>query len=408
MIVLAAAAALVLTDARFEGRASARLETRARTATGADSQTSQAAGGAGDAEITPTLFGAMDNLGGRLALSYAPTARVREFYLGSGSRSELNHTQAFEARWRREGRPSPYLLQNFYHGRVDLAAQRTAVNFNLGQIQQVSFDVNGGVEWPLTKLMMLDTSAGYTFGTGIGDGSDEGALRARSVLPTVRTYRGRSRLAAQVTAVDTLTTVGEVTYSEFPGLISTSTFGTVAERWRRQLLVSTGLELGVLVGGIYTSFLPGVATGPVDESTRIRAFQFAPGGDATVDHRINTGAHVFNFEGGARVSPFIDRFLATAFNRGELFTSIAYTFRERWQSSLRGSVGRSLSPVYVRGSPDPSDMLTTYIEARTGYVAPRFWRVDLSGQNGTFVVGTSTVNNWIVSLSLTMFAEGQI
>ena len=402
MMFLAAAAALVLTDARFEGRASARLETRARTATAADSDTANSAGGAGDAEVTPTLFGAVDNLGGRLAISYAPTARVREWYLGSGSRSELNHQQAFEARWRREGRPSPYLLQNFYYGRVDLAAQRSAQGFNLGQVSQATFDVNGGVEWPLTKLLMLDTSAGYTFGAGIGDDV------ARNRLPTQRAYRGRAALTAQVSAVDRLITQTDVVYSEFPGLISNSTYGTAQQRWRRQLLVSTGLELGVLVGAIYISSLPSDNGVTGDESTRIRNTLFTPGGDAVVDHRINTGAHVFNFEGGVRVSPFIDRFLATAFNRGELFTTAGYTFRERWQSAVRLGVARSLTPVYVRGSTDPSDVLTTYVEARTGYVAPRFWRVDLSGQNSTFVVGTSTVNNWIVSLSLTMFAEGQI
>lgn len=423
MIVLAAAAALVCSQARFEGRASAQLETRARTATGADAATGgEVPTAAADAEVTTMLFGAVNNLGGRVALSYSPTVRMRQPYLNEtvdtrgGRRTELNHSQSFEARWRREGRPSPYLLQNFYFGRVDLAAQRTALAFSTGQVSQVMVDVNGGVEWPLTKLLMLDTNFGYTFGTGIADSSADGseqaraesAANARRVLPTTRAYRGRTRLAAQVSAVDVLTTQGEVTYTEFPGLISTSTFGTVAERWRRQLLTTTFLELGVLVGGIYSSYLPGIATGPADESTRVRAFTFAPGGDAAVEHRINTGAHIFAFEGGARVAPFMDRFLATAFNRGELFTTVAYTFRERWQSSLRGSVGRSLTPVNVRSEATGSDVTTTYVEARTGYVAPRFWRVDLSGQNSTFVVGQSTVNNWIVSLSLTLFAEGQI
>src|SRR6476659_2724537 len=111
MVILAAVVALVATDARFEGRADARLETRARTSTGGDISGPNSA--AGDAEITPSLYGAMDNLGGHLALRYAPSLRFREPYAGF-SRYEWNNTQTLEASWAREGRPRFYLLESFY------------------------------------------------------------------------------------------------------------------------------------------------------------------------------------------------------------------------------------------------------------------------------------------------------
>src|SRR6185436_1995649 len=173
--------AFALQDARFEGRAEAKLETRARTATGADIPDSAVAG---DAEVTPVLFGAVDNLGGRIALRYGPTFRVREPYtdprptlsgtLQGGRRSEINNTQTLEASWQREGRPRFYLLENFYQGTVDLASQAaTTTTLPTGatvigrQINQLSIDVNGGVASPLSKLTTLDTSAGFFYGTGL-------------------------------------------------------------------------------------------------------------------------------------------------------------------------------------------------------------------------------------------------
>src|SRR5437870_460250 len=147
MVALAAALALLTGDVRLEGQASARLETSARTATGNDLTDSAA----GDAEVTPTLSGSLENLGGRIAAIYSPTFRVREPYFDSqigddgvlrGRRTEFNHRQTLEMQWAREGRPRPYLIESFYNGRSDLAVQRgtTVPAFQLGQITEATVD----------------------------------------------------------------------------------------------------------------------------------------------------------------------------------------------------------------------------------------------------------------------------
>ena len=112
MIALAAALALLTGDVRLTGRASAQLETRARTSTGNDLTDTAA----GDAEVTPSLSGSLESLGGRIGAVYSPTLRVREPYFDSrvgddgvlrGRRSEFNHRQTLEMQWAREGRARP-------------------------------------------------------------------------------------------------------------------------------------------------------------------------------------------------------------------------------------------------------------------------------------------------------------
>lgn len=439
MIALAAAAALVLTDARFTGTASARMETRARTATQADSLAAQNANAASDAEVTPSLFGAVDNLGGRLALSYSPTIRMREYYSNEVSvqgaayrRTEVNHSQAFEARWSREGRPSPYLLESLYIGRVDLAAGRdnstgstgagappttggdpnapaggttSPVGFNTGQIYQTSFDLNGGVLWPLNRVMQLDTSVGYNYSSGLDQG-------ARLVLPTQQSYRTQARLDYQLTPVDMLITQVDGRHSNFPGEQARFTIANAAQRWRRQIIASTALELGVLVGAFYSSYLQPPPVGTPGDAVRVEGTTFAPGGDATIRHRTGSARHVINLDTGVRVAPFIDRYVVAAFNRGEVFTTLAYTFRERWIFSTRGSAAMSLTPVAVRGVQSNAngglpDIVTFGIDARAGYQAPRYWRLELYGLDSLYMIDGGTVHNWIVGLALTLRAEGQ-
>src|SRR5262245_52057196 len=146
MLALASLAALLLGNVHLEGRAEARVETRARTATAADATDTAA----GDAEVTPSLFGSLENLGGRISLLYAPTVRMREPYvppsvdptgIQRGRRTEFNQRQTLDMQWAREGRPRPYLLESFYWGRSDLAAQRGGLTsaptpFQLGQVTE--------------------------------------------------------------------------------------------------------------------------------------------------------------------------------------------------------------------------------------------------------------------------------
>jgi len=399
MVALAAALALLTGDVRLEGRASAQLETRARTSTGNDVTDTAA----GDAEVTPTLSGSLENLGGRIAALYSPTFRVREPYfdprLGDdgvlrGRRTEFNHRQTLELEWRREGRPRPYLLETFYNGRTDLAVQRgtTAPAFTLGQISEATIDVNGGVQWPLSRLLSLDTSAGFNYSTGLD-------ARSINVLPTQRAWRTRARLDATLTALDTLIAQLDGQHSAFPGLQATASAASGAVRWRHQLVRPTALELGALMGLVYGTW--------VDQPAVLSP---TPGGDVQLLNRFELGANVLMFDLGVRVAPYIDRYVAAAFSRGEAFANLGWLFRERWNVAARGGIARSLTPVRLRAGDQNQEIFTTFAELRAGYVAPRYWRVDLSGINSTFVLigNQNVVNNWIVSLSLTLQAEGQL
>ncbi|MBK7862779.1 MAG: hypothetical protein IPJ65_30050 [Archangiaceae bacterium] len=395
MIALAAAVALVAAQAHYEVRADARLETRARTATFADVGGQN--GAAGDAEVTPSLFGAVDNLGGHIALRYAPTLRVREPYNGL-RRYEFNNNQTLEANWSREGRPRLYLLEQFNQGRVDLATQTVSTPFQSGVVSQLSIDVGGGIVWPIGKLVSLDTSAGFNYGTGL----DTFSL---GFLPAQRSWRSGAKLEAQVSRVDWLIGAVDGNHTLFPGIGSNFTTGDAAARWKRQLLSSTALELGLLVG-LITGYVP---ANPDNGLAETRLNLVTPGGDGVITHRINTGPHALTFDAGLRVSPFVDRYLATAYNRGEVSTHVGYVFRERWTLMGGGSVARSLTPVTVRYEPQPTSMFSTFLEARAGYVAPRWWQVDVGGAHSLFVLGQgAAVNNWLVSLALTVHAEGQL
>src|SRR5438128_2015014 len=252
MSALAALVALIATDAHFETRAEARLETRARTSTTNDLAASSNSA-AGDAEVTPSLLGSIDNLGGRIALRYAPTFRVREPYSDTTRRTEFNNTQTLEASWSREGRPRFYLLESFYQGRVDLATQPNATVMQFGGYSQVNVDVNGGVVSPLSKLINLDTSVGFNFGSGLDKGS-------RGIIPAQRAWRSKARLEAQLTRVDWLVAETEGRYAQFPGRAINVGTGTTAAGWKRQLLSTTFLELGVLGGLLYDSAPPPLAS----------------------------------------------------------------------------------------------------------------------------------------------------
>jgi hypothetical protein len=393
MVMLAAAVALVATDAHFEGRADARLETRARTSTYADASGPNSA--AADAEVTPTFFGSMENLGGRLALSYSPSLRFREPY-ENFSRYEFNNTQTLEADWSREGRPRFYLLETFYQGRVDLATQPVATPFRVGVVNQASIDVNAGVVWPLSKRVSLDTSAGFNFGAGL----DSYSL---TYMPAQRAWRSRARLESLLSGVDSLIGTFEGNHTDFPGIGSTFTTGSIDARWRRQLLATTTLDLGLLAG---------IISGHVPQSDIVPAatlLTVVPGGDAVVTHHVGSGPHALSFDAGLRVAPFVDRYLASAYDRGEVATTVAYVFRERWALSGHAAVARSLTPVRVLYDPSPTDIFSTFVEARAGYIAPRWWRLELTGMDSTFWVGQGApVNNWLVGLAFTVHAEGQL
>ncbi|MBL8956699.1 MAG: hypothetical protein JNK82_38350 [Myxococcaceae bacterium] len=415
MIALAAVVAVLTGDVRLEGQASARLETRARTSTGND-LTSTAAG---DAEVTPTLSGSIENLGGRIQLIYSPTFRVREPYydprvinpsapgmacdkeqiesgacITAGRRPEFNQRQTLDMQWSREGKPRLYLLENFYYGRTDLAVQRstTAATFRLGQISEATIDVNGGIVFPLGRLVSLDTSAGFNYSAGL----DRDSIR---VLPSQRAWRTRAKLDAQLSTLDVLSGVVDAQYSAFPGLQSESTIAAAAVRWRRQLVRPTAVEVGALMGVVYGRWVD-----------RPESISPTPGGDATLINRFDLGQHLITFDFGLRVAPSIDRFVAAAYSRGEVFTNLGWVFRERWSVAGRAGVARSLTAVRLRAEGTEEQFFTTFAEVRAGYTAPRYWRVDLSGINSTFVLigSQNVVNNWIVSLSLTLHAEGQI
>lgn len=393
MVLLAAAVALLAGQARFEGQASARLETRAR-----GYQDPSQGSAAVDAELTPLLAGAVENLGGRVLLGYAPTVRVREPYSDTNRSAEFNQRQFLFATWSREGRPRPYLNESFYFGLIDLR-QLALVNLdgtgvpapNMIPLQnpngvnfarETSLDVNGGVVWPLGRLTQLDTSAGVFY----GGGSDE---LSRLYLPQQISGRARVRLDHQYSPVTTLGLQAQAQYARFPGLAA-FTLGDVTARWRRLVLGTTTFELGLGVGVVAGHASP-------DPTTR---YVVSPVGEGIVQHRLQGGVHQVNFEGAARLVPFVDRFFATAYVRGEITATLNYLFQETWNFAVRGGVARPFT------NTAGTELFTAFVEARGGYVARRYWRLDLIALDSTVVVGNGPANNWLVSLALTVHTEG--
>jgi hypothetical protein len=415
-LLLVALVALTTAQTRYGVQAQASLETRARSKVTGDTPSAAAAG---DAQVSPSLQAGLESGGGRLLVGYAPILRVREPY-ASTRRWEFNQRQFLFAQWSREARPRPYLVESFYYGLIDMAslfgsfAQGTGTapggvipnlgaptqgpvplqNIELGRAKEIFLDVAGGVAWPLSRTVTLDTSGGFFYGGGVDTPS-------RWVLPEQFAGRGQARLEGQLSEVTTLLGTLGGSYARFLRAadrepMAQFTLVDLTGRLRRQLLVTTQLELGV--GGA-------VVAGYAGAQQRL-GFSGAPIVEALLNHRFAGGAHVATLEVGARVSPFVDRFLATVYTRADGTLTLSYAFQERWRLSARGGVGRSLADVVTSTSGAVGEILTTYVEARAAYVHPRYWRVELAGTNSTVVIGTQTVNNWLVSLSLTAHTEG--
>ncbi len=415
MLALAAALSLVAGQtADFDLQAAIRLDARARTAGLGDPPNVPVAF---DVEATPLLAGSMEKGAGRILLTYSPTFRLRDPF-STERAGEVYQSEYLFMQWFRPGHPRPYLGQSFSFGVVDLStlfypSESPGVAFPgstipggpisgpmaptqqplldpipvLGTLKQLYFDINGGVAWPLGRNVTLDTSVGFTYGGGAD-------YVSQTLLPIELNARGRAQLEVRLSAIDVLTTrvdFIEVQFSRPPTVLAVFSELDVTERYHRQLLATTFVELGVGVGGI--------RGWPGDEPRP--DWTADPIVDLILSHRLlNAGPHAVSFDANAHLGPFVDRFLATIYERIDATATLTYSFRQAWQLSASGGAGRSLTDVVG------TDVITTYVQARASYVPPRWWRLDLSGANSTAVYGGTLINNWMVTLALTLRAEG--
>jgi hypothetical protein len=351
-----------------------------------------------------------------MLLSYSPTIRVREPY-DAYRRTEAHQTEFFYLQWFREGRPRPYLAQSLSFGTVDWAtlyapgesptaalpgmavpggaiAGTTPVTTQPtlssvrrpGTFDELLLDSTGGISWPLTKLSMLDTALGFTYGGGTD-------FASRTIAPLMTLGRGRAQLDMTLDAVDTVIARADVTAVQFQlGPTVLSTFGEVdlSGRWRRRLSPIVSLE-GAF-GGATIRGWPGGSPKAI--------WSVVPVAQAQLSTHFAKGPHTVSFDATAGAAPFVDRFAAQMYERLDAAGTMLYAFREVWQLGLRGGVGQSLQPLTA------GNLTTTFVEARLGYVPPRIWRIDVSGANSAVVYAGALVNTWVVGLAVAFRAEG--
>jgi hypothetical protein len=371
-----------------------------------------------DLTATPSLAASVERMGGRVLLSYAPTFNVRSFY-DSYRRVEANQVEFLFMQWYREGRPRPYLNQSLSFGTVDWATifvpgevQGSAFpggtipggtpggvtpttsspllsqpNFK-GTLNQIYFDANGGVSWPLSKTVMLDTNGGGTYASGTD-------TQSIVYLPTMALARGRAQLDDMIDPIDRLSARAELTYVTFsraPTTLSIFTEVDATARWRRQVTPTISGEAALGAGTVRG--WPGGQPRPT--------WNVVPVAQGLASVNLATGRHAVTFDGQLGVSPFVDRFFATVYERFDTSGALVYTFRQKWQLGVRGGAGQSLQPL------NGANITTFLLEGRASYVPPRIWRIDLIGGFSTAVYGfnQNPLNTWLVSLSVTFRAEG--
>lgn len=407
MLALAPASVLLLItlgDTHVRWSASVRNEVRARSPYVGEPVTTKAVP---DLEVAPALTALLET--GRLAtdFAYSPSFRLRD--PNTQARLDHSHRVALGFRDRGEGRFRPYLTGTFAWGITDtysIATQQgvgtgpAPVPVNVGVIPQAAIvrdiqgDISGGADVRLTPLMTL----GLVLGWSRGGGAD---AESRVILPLQTVVRGEVRLAQTVTRRDTVGIALRVRSAVFssPGEINEARTGELAGTYRRQLWESTALE--ATAGAALAFGRPNV-----EEPEKLVGLPLL---GLTVSHVSRWGQVPVNLFIGGLMTPFIDRFVGTVYERLEGFAGGSWTLREKLVAQLRGGLSRALDKGFSQG------FNTGYGEVTVGYEGARWWRVDFIGR-GSRVESVSLEDpavsapafQWAAGVSVTFRGEGAL
>ena len=402
-----------------------RTEVRARTSSGQDATnlTHPDGGTAGDLELRPQLSGAVFNGPWTLSGGYTGTLFLREPYLKP--RVDHAHVLQVDASWAREGSPRVFLDEYVNFGVLDPTTYGIAATPVSGAppqppgpvplTQQLTSDTGLGVDWPLTRAVMLTTSAGYTFGGGLDKASQVSPTTALGpggpILPLQSSPRAAARLAWVGSRFDTLAInlIGRFTSFQasddcfttfvctYPG--AQTVIGELSVNYIRLFAEHTSLDLTAGVTAAYGQ-RPGQAAPPGT----------LPMGGVGFSHRVQQRSARWEFRVSGLAAPFVDRFRGSVYERVEGNGSIGWGNAQRFYAYLRAGVSKSLTGVAS------TDLFTLYGETGGGYQGADWWRIDLTGREalqrgapkpgplpGT-LIAAPWQPQWIVGLSATFTA----
>lgn len=391
---------IALGDTHLRWTAAVRSEVRARSPYVGEPVTTKAVP---DLEVAPTLAGLLES--GRLQgdIAYSPSFRLRD--PNTQARLDQSHRVAVGLRDRSERRFRPYLTGTFSYGVTDTYSIATQagtgglapVPVDVGVIPQAAIvrdiqgDVTGGADIRLTSLSTL----GLLFGWSRGGGAD---TESRAIVPLQTVIRAEARMSQTLTPRDTWGVAARFRSAVFSNSNEARTFEAVGN-YRRQLWESTALELQAGAAAAYGR--PNVAAP--------EKLVGLPLLGATLSHTSRWGQVPVNVYVGGLLTPFIDRFLGTVYERLEGFAGGSWTLREGLVAQLRAGLSRALDKGFAQG------FNTGYGEVAVGYERVRWWRVDFIGR-GSRVESVSledaTVSvpafQWAVGLSVTFRGEGAL
>jgi hypothetical protein len=411
------------THAKWE--ASARLEVRARTATPQDNGTAAA----GDLDLRPRVSGAIFNGPWTLSASYAPTLRAREFYVfdrNGAPWGDHSHLLALEGVWAKEGTARAFLGEYLRYGTLDLSTLNREspggvptppvepVRSGLGLIQEFTTDTSAGVDWYLHQRLTLTTTAGFIYGGGADPAS-------RVSLPLQSSPRAAARLAWLASTRDTIALSLAGQYVRFFQVPATATtpFNPGARLVILELaanyvrLLGTQTAIDVTVGGTFSyGQIPN--TDPNVAGVYRTVDGLGPLVAAGFTHDEQLRAQKFNFRLNASLSPFVDRFAGTVYQRVQGGASLGWSDATHFSAALSAGVARSLP------AGNEASLTTISAEAASGYQGDPWWRVDLSGRLSLVRQGPAPAvagmppnaappleTQWVVGLSLTLIAASE-
>ena len=172
---------------------------------------------------------------------------------------------------------------------------------------------------------------------------------------------------------------------------------TVSERWEHLL---TALSR-------FTATL-GFAAGTVNSATLTMGetrFYPYPVASVSIATRLGDSQQTFDLSLSAGVTPFIDRYAATLYERVEVGPALQWIFQQRLTGRVSAGLATALPPAVLAG------IVYTYFDGTIAYEAARYWLVSLNAA-GFKAFGSSSLAGvaapvytgfqWVLGLGLTV------
>lgn len=393
------ALSLLLGDTHVKWSASVRNEARARAPYTGEPTRNKAVP---DFEVAPQAGLLLETGRWSADLGYAPSFRLRD----TQTQAKLDHSHrvAVGLRDRSDRRFRPYLTGTFSYGITDtytLAQQlagQGAVPSAVGAlpdaavVRDIQGDISAGADIRLTPLWTL----GFGLGWSRGGGAD---VASRAILPLQTAVRADVRASYAATRLDTVGISSRTRTAVFSNTDTTEAATVdLAATYRRQLTPSTALD--ATLGAALAHGRP--AVGLPEKTVGL------PLVGLTLNSGLRAWARPVVLYVGALLTPFIDRFVGTVYERIEGFGGASVNPLERFSAQLRGGISRAL------GAGD-TGITTGYGELALSYEGARWWRVDFTGR-GSRVESVSAATpaafspsfQWAVGASVTFRSEGAL